>query len=71
MTNTYERTTEILIEGKVVNIPHTGITLKTINKIALLDWLTSGGSRYYEIRCAGVHVGRLAVDTRARDEDDN
>lgn len=49
----------ITVEGKTVNIPHLGVTLRAIAKVATAAY--AGGSRYYDIRCEGVHVGRIAL----------
>ena len=51
----------IRIEGKVAHIPHLGVSLRAINKVAHTALLQSGGSRYYEIKCNDKHVGRIAV----------
>lgn len=53
---------EIEIAGKVMHIPHLGITLQTLNSVAARDWSKSGGSRYYEIRCKGIHVAKFAAE---------
>ena len=49
----------MIIEGKTIHLPHTGISLRSIIAFGVEHY--SSGSRYYSVMHNGVHLVKVAL----------